>query len=125
MGKNAENPLGDRSDERLTPKKAWKHTEKDDHLGKVVADAYGVSAGYVSQLKGDYQDGMEAGKESVSPSDFEAEELRDAIGDDEPEHDPYEHSCPLCGELIPSPDSAGNHECPECGDIIQWEEGEV
>lgn len=125
MGESTENPIGDRGDERLTPKKAYTLTEQKDHLGRHVAEAYGVSEGYVSQQKGDYKEGMEEGRQSVSPSDFEAEELRDAIGDDEPENDPYENECPLCGELIPSPDNAGKHDCPECGETIEWETDEI
>lgn len=125
---NSQNPQ-DRSDETLSPKQAYNLTEEQGMMGKTVAKMFDVSPSRVSQLKSQYKEGIEKGKESVSPSDFEADELRSALGDEAPEENPYDGTaCPICDEHISVaeyPDSAGIHDCPHCGNEIRWSEEEL
>lgn len=114
----------DRSDETLTPKEAWRLTEEKGRLGKEVAAIFDISEARVSQLKSQYQEGLEEGKQSVEPGDFEAEELKEALGDSATDNQ-YEHTCPRCNGIIDSPDSAGTHDCPKCGEPIEWDESEI
>lgn len=85
-----------------------------------IGEHYGVTQQYISQILRGY----ERGRESVDPSDFGKDELKSALGDD-PTTDPYDHDCPACGEIIPSPDSAGRHPCPECGTELEWSADEI
>lgn len=115
----------DRSDDKLTPKEAYNLTERQGLKGKTVAKMFDVSPGYVSQRKGEYEEAREDGREDVDPTDFEMEDLEEALADKEPESNPYENECPACSAMIPSPDSAGENDCPECGETILWAEDEI
>lgn len=115
----------DRSDEKLTPKMAYNLTEEQGYMGKVVADMYDVTPGYVSQLKSEYKSAVEEGKSSVEPSDFSTDELKTAIKDESPDENPFGSNCPVCESAIPTPDTAGQHPCPECGEVLEWSEDEI
>lgn len=119
------NPLGNRADRTLTAKDAWVLTEEKGHKGKDVADAYDVTESWVSQRKTEHKESYESGRESVSPGDFEAEELKDALGDEVPDSNPYDTSCPLCDNLIDKPSTPGIHPCPHCGNDLEWDESEL
>lgn len=114
----------DRSDESLTPQEAWRLTEEQGMMGKTVAKMFDISPARVSQLKGQYKEGIQEGRESVTPSDFSEDELKEAIGDD-PTESPYENECPACEEIIPAPETPGQHPCPECGETLEWGEDEI
>jgi len=114
----------DRTDEKLTPQDAYTLTEENGIPNKAVAEMYDVSPSWVSQQKNAYEEARNEGRQSVSPNDFEPEELEEALSDEETEN-PYENSCPLCNAVIPAPDTAGIHECLECGEPIEWDESEI
>jgi adenine-specific DNA methylase len=123
-----DNPLSDRSDKKLTAKEAYELTEEKGHTGSQVAEAYNVSPSWVSQQKSDYanarQEGYESGKDDVSPNDFERDTLLEAIGDEKSDKD-ITSKCPSCGDVIPTPDEAGESDCPECGVTLNWSEDEI
>lgn len=114
----------DRADETLTPQEAYKLTEEQGLKGKTVGKMFDITPSRVSQLKGQYKEGLEQGKDSVDPSDFSADELQEALGDD-PTDNPYKHTCPECNKVIDAPDSAGREPCPECGTELEWSEDEI
>jgi len=123
-----ENP--DRTDEKLTPKTAYNLTEKQGMTQSEVGEMFGVSQPRVSTLKNQYRDAVDEGKESVTPDDFELEDLESALEDKAPDSNPYDTagSCPACGEEIlasEKPDTAGSHPCPHCGETIVWSEDEI
>jgi len=120
-----DNPIGDKSSDTLSPKEAYEYTEEKGIPGKIVAEAFDVTPSWVSQRKSEYKEARQDGQESVSPTDFGEEELRDALGDEPPENNPYEHTCPLCGDLIDPPNTAGTHPCPSCGEELEWDESEL
>lgn len=117
-------PPEDRSGETLTPQEAHRLRDEVGLQNKSVAKMFGVSESRVSQLYNQYKEARDEGRESVDPTDFEAEELERAIEDKESES-PYHTDCPHCGEGIPVPDSAGQHDCPECGVTLSWDESEI
>lgn len=119
------NPIGDRSDQTITPKEAWELTEEKGIPGKLVAQAYDITESWVSQRKAEYEEARQDGKESVGPDDFEPDELRNALGDEPADTNPYEHTCPECGDLIEPPNTAGKHPCPACGQTLEWSEDEI
>lgn len=123
-GSSDDTEVQDRSDEKLTPKEAYQLTEQQGLMGKTVARMFDISQSRVSQLKGQYEEGLQEGRESVDPTDFSTEELEEAISDEE-EENPYEHTCLHCNAIIPSPDSPGVHPCPECGGDLKWSEDEI
>jgi hypothetical protein len=122
MGENE--PPEDRSDEQLTPKEAYNLTENQGLMGKTVAKMFDVSPSYVSQKKSQYDEAHTDGRESVTPEDFDTEELKSALGDETPDNNPYESTCPRCEEPISKPNGPGIHDCPECGKPVEWYESD-
>lgn len=129
MGTDTPDEDGGRTDEKLTPKTAYRMTEEQGMTQSEVGDLFGVSQPRVSTLKKQYEEARHEGRQEAEPSDFEADELRSALGDEAPESNPFEgEECPLCGDTIladEAPDSPGIHDCPHCGKPIQWSEGEL
>jgi len=120
---------GEKTDETLTPKTAHRLTEDQGMTQTEVGKMFGITQPRVSTLKSQYKDAKEEGKDSVSPGDFPAEDLRGALADEEPNNNPFEGvECPACNDEIAqaeAPGSAGLHPCPHCGENIKWDEGEL
>lgn len=109
----------DRSGEQLTPKEAYNLTENQGMKGKTVGKMFDISGARVSQLKNQYEeglnDGRKEGRNSVEPSDFGREELENALSDKKEDDDIYE--CPTCEKEM---DYMEYDECPNCGTNLGW-----
>lgn len=120
---------GKHTGEKLTPRTAYRLTEEQGMTQSEVGEMFGVSQPRVSTLKSQYESARDEGAESVTPDQFEPEELKEALNDSEPDENPYEGTdCPRCGKEIPAtkyPSEPGVHDCPHCGEPIQWSEQEL
>lgn len=107
---------GDRSDQQLTPERAFQLTEKQGMLGKEVAELYDVTPSYVSQLKGQYQNAVDKGRNSAEISDFERDEIKDYLEDTKDTEDEYE--CPNCTQTF---EYMEYQICPNCDSKLPWD----
>lgn len=94
--------------------------EKEGYTQAQIAEKYDVGQSAVSQGIQSYRDGLqeglEQGRESVSPGDFETDTLKDELEtrDEHTEEDTY--NCGNCGAEV---DYMGD-SCPECGQELNW-----
>jgi len=113
----------------LTGKTAYRMHVKEGKTQPEIAQMFSVTQQHVSKLKNDYEDALEEGKSQADPSDFAEDDLRAALGDEEPVDNPFDSvDCPRCGKAIiksEAPKSAGVHDCPHCNRSIEWGENEV
>lgn len=108
-----------RPESELTPEKAYDLHVNQGQILRDIADLYGVSVSTVYRRKEAYASGYQKGRESVSPSDFDLDDIRAVLKDDETES-PYMHNCPGCNRKV-LPENAP--ECPQCGaGPISWDE---
>ena len=78
-----------------------------------LAEVYDVTQPTVSRRIKTYRDGIEAGKESVDPSQFDRDDLRNALSDAETD-DPY--TCGTCGSEV----AYLQPRCNECDGTLNW-----
>lgn len=119
MSKGDGDETPDRSGDKLTPEEAYNLTENKGFKGTTVAKMFDVSSAYVSQQKNSYKnalnDGRQEGRKSVEPSDFDKNELENALNDKQEDEDVYE--CQECGREM---DYMEYENCPECGANLGW-----
>lgn len=106
-------------DEKLTGEKAHNLYNEKGRTQSQIAEKYGVSQSYVSQLISGYESGLskgrEKGKEEADPSAFDRETLADALSDKENSEDLYDcHNCSNKLEYMEA------ETCPECDARLNW-----
>lgn len=113
---NGEDVSGkDETNDELTPKRA--HELKEQGMSyREIGNLYDLSKDTARRRKVAFDDAYEAGKKDVSPTDFEAEELTNALNDKEDAHNPFETAdCPACGA-----DVRVDEDCEDCGAELDW-----
>lgn len=102
----------------LTPKRAYELKERG-YSYREISSLYDKQPSHTTVRRWvmDYKKGLEEGRGSVDPTDFDTEDLRDALDDKETEN-PYTAPCPACGDDI----EQGTTQCPHCNaGPIRWQ----
>ena len=97
----------------LTGKLAYELHEEQGIPQTRLAEAYDCSQPTVSRRIKTYRDGIDAGRESVDPSQFDRDDLRNALTNAETD-DPY--TCGTCGGEV----AYLQPRCNQCDGTLNW-----
>lgn len=105
----------DRSNENLVPKRAYVLSKEQGLSQREIAGMYDIGKSTVRRRIKEHEESMEVGKESVSASDFERDQLESALEDKSKDDDQFE--CSGCGKSM---DYMEFDVCPNCDTRLGW-----